>query len=112
MNLDLVTGINHNDLVGDSLKLESHTFLAFKKMEEAAKKDGIILKIVSAHRSFERQNFIWNKKYDKFTNEYSLNPMDAINEIIRFSTILEHLDTIGEQILTSLTVIIQTRIMF
>ncbi|MBT4297249.1 MAG: M15 family metallopeptidase, partial [Flavobacteriaceae bacterium] len=87
MNLDLVTGINHNDLVGDSLKLESQTFFAFKKMKEAAKKDGIILKIVSAHRSFERQNFIWNKKYNKFTNEYSLNPMDAINEIIRFSTI-------------------------
>lgn len=87
MNLDLVTGINHNDLVGDSLKLESQTFFAFKKMKEAAKKDGIILKIVSAHRSFERQNFIWNKKYKKFTNEYSLNPMDAINEIIRFSTI-------------------------
>jgi LAS superfamily LD-carboxypeptidase LdcB len=56
-------------------------------MEDAAKKDGIILKIVSAHRSFERQNFIWNKKYNKFTDEYSLNPMDAINEIIRFSTI-------------------------
>lgn len=87
MNIDFVTGIEHNDLVGDSLKLESKTFFAFKKMEDAAKKDGIILKIVSAHRSFERQNFIWNKKYNKFTNEYSLNPMDAINEIIRFSTI-------------------------
>ena len=35
MNLDLVTGINHNDLVGDSLKLESQTFFAFKKMKEA-----------------------------------------------------------------------------
>ena len=87
MNLDLVTGINHNDLVGDSLKIESQTFFAFKKMKEAAKKDGIILKIVSAHRSFEIQNFIWNKKYNKFTNEYLLNPMDAINEIISFSTI-------------------------
>jgi len=87
MNINFVTGIEHNDLVGDSLKLESKTFFAFKKMEDAAKKDGIILKIVSAHRSFERQNFIWNKKYNKFTDEYSLNPMDAINEIIRFSTI-------------------------
>ena len=87
MNIDFITGIEHNDLVGDSLKLESKTFFAFKKMEDAAKKDGIILKIVSAHRSFERQNFIWNKKYNKFTDEYSLNPMDAINEIIRFSTI-------------------------
>ena len=87
MNIDFVTGIDHNDLIGDSLKLESKTFFAFKKMKEAAKKDGIILKIVSAHRSFERQSFIWNKKYDKFTKEYSLDPVDAINEIIRFSTI-------------------------
>ena len=60
MNIDFVTGIDHNDLIGDSLKLESKTFFAFKKMKEAAKKDGIILKIVSAHRSFERQSFIWN----------------------------------------------------
>ena len=87
MNIDFVTGIDHNDLIGDSLKLESKTFFAFKKMEEAAKKDGIILKIVSAHRSFGRQSFIWNKKYDKFTKQYSLNPIDAINEIVRFSTI-------------------------
>ena len=56
-------------------------------MEKAAKNDGIILKIVSAHRTFERQNLIWNNKYDKFTKEYSLSPEDAINEIIRFSTI-------------------------
>ena len=48
MNIDFITGIEHNDLVGDSLKLESKTFFAFKKMEDAAKKDGIILKIVSA----------------------------------------------------------------
>lgn len=87
MDINIVTGINHNDLVGDSLKLETKTFFAFKKMEKAAKKDGIILKIVSAHRTFERQNLIWNKKYDKFTKEYSLSPEDAINEIIRFSTI-------------------------
>ena len=83
----MFTGIDHNDLIGDSLKLESKTFFAFKKMKEAAKKDGIILKIVSAHRGFERQSFIWNKKYRKFTKEYSLNPVQAINEIIRFSTI-------------------------
>ena len=73
MDINIVTGINHNDLVGDSLKLETKTFFAFKKMEKAAKKDGIILKIVSAHRTFERQNLIWNKKYDKFTKEYLKN---------------------------------------
>ena len=73
MDINIVTGINHNDLVGDSLKLETNTFFAFKKMEKAAKNDGIILKIVSAHRTFERQNLIWNKKYDKF-NEPIFTP--------------------------------------
>ena len=56
-------------------------------MEEAAKKDGINLKIVSAHRGYERQKFIWNRKFKKFTEEYSLEPIKAIYEIIKYSTI-------------------------
>jgi LAS superfamily LD-carboxypeptidase LdcB len=87
MNLDVIKGIKKPDLVGDSIMLEKNTYKAFKKMESAAEKDGINLKIVSAYRGYDRQKLIWNKKYNKFTDEYSLNPMDAINEIIRFSTI-------------------------
>jgi len=56
-------------------------------MQIAAKKDGINLKIISAYRDYERQKLIWNNKYKKFTEEYSLNPNEAILEIIRFSTI-------------------------
>ena len=87
MNLDILQGIKNPDLIGDSIKLEKNTYYAYKKMEKAAKKDGINLKIVSAYRGYERQKFIWNKKYKKFTEENLLKPMQAINEIIRFSTI-------------------------
>jgi LAS superfamily LD-carboxypeptidase LdcB len=56
-------------------------------MESAAKNDGINLKIVSAYRGYDRQKIIWNKKYERFTNEFSFEPEKAILEIIRFSTI-------------------------
>ena len=50
-------------------------------MKEAAKKDGIDLKIVSAHRGYERQKFIWNKKFRKFTKEYSLNQLKLLMKL-------------------------------
>ena len=87
MDLNQLTGINNNNLVGDTIKLETQTYRAFKKMESAAKNDGINLKIVSAYRGYDRQKIIWNKKYERFTNEFSFEPKKAILEIIRFSTI-------------------------
>ena len=87
MDLNQLTGINNNNLVGDTIKLEIQTYRAFKKMESAAKNDGINLKIVSAFRGYDRQKTIWNKKYERFTNEFSFEPEKAILEIIRFSTI-------------------------
>tara|TARA_B100000768_G_scaffold44642_1_gene43431 strand:+ start:1081 stop:1791 length:711 start_codon:yes stop_codon:yes gene_type:complete len=87
MNLDILQGIKNPNLVGDTIKLEKNTYHAFKKMKKAAKKEGINLKIVSAYRGYERQKFIWNKKFKKFTKENSLTPTQAIYEIIRFSTI-------------------------
>jgi len=42
---------------------------------------------VSGFRDFDRQKLIWNSKFKKFTTEYNLSEIEAINEIIRFSTI-------------------------
>ena len=42
---------------------------------------------MSAFRGYNRQKTIWNKKYERFTNEFSFEPEKAILEIIRFSTI-------------------------
>ncbi len=87
VDLDVIIGKSQSNLVGDSIRLEFNTYKAFKKMEAAAKRDGIYLKIVSAYRGFERQKLIWNNKYEKFTNDFSLEPEKAISEIIRFSTV-------------------------
>ena len=87
LDLDIIIGKSQSNLVGDSIRLEFNTYKAFKKMEAAAKRDGIYLKIVSAYRGFERQRLIWNNKYEKFTNDFSLEPEKAISEIIRFSTV-------------------------
>ena len=69
--------------MGDTIKLETQTYRAFKKMESAAKNDGINLKIVSDYRGYDRQKIIWNKKYERCTNEFSFEPKKAILEIIR-----------------------------
>jgi len=87
MDLDILHGIKNPDLVGDTIKLEKNTFNAFNKMQIAAKKDGINLKIASAHRGYDRQKLIWNTKFKKFTTEFNLKPGQAVYEIIRFSTI-------------------------
>ena len=87
VDLNVIIGKSQSNLVGDSIRLEVNTYKAFKKMEAAAKRDGIHLKIVSAYRGFERQKLIWNNKYEKFTNDFSLEPEKAISEIIRFSTV-------------------------
>ena len=88
-NIDYKTllGIEHSNLVGDSIKLEKNTFIAMEKMRKAALVDGVKIKVVSGFRDFERQKQIWNRKFKKFTTENNLSDLEAIKEIIRFSTI-------------------------
>lgn len=87
IDLDILQGKTTRHLVGDTVLLEKETFKAFEKMRNAAMNDGIKIKIISGHRDFERQILIWNSKFIKFTKEFKLTPDEAINEIIRFSTI-------------------------
>ena len=62
---DFVTvGKPYSDKSGMMLRKE--TFEAFKKMFEAAEKEGIALRIVSATRNFDRQREIWEGKWDRF----------------------------------------------
>ena len=44
--------------------LRRETYEAFKKMAEAAKKDGVALTIISATRNFEAQKRIWENKWE------------------------------------------------
>ena len=87
MDLEILHGIKNPDLVGDTIRLEKNTFQAFKKMRNAAKKDGIDLKIVSSYRSYERQKLIWNNKFIKYTQEFKLKPEWPIRSLARIDII-------------------------
>lgn len=73
------------------IKLEEHqltpkTAAAFCAMQVAALQDGIDLQLVSAYRSFERQQYIWEDKYKRYTAQ-GLTPKEAIQRILEYSTI-------------------------
>ena len=87
IDLEILQGKTTRHLVGDTVLLEKETFKAFEKMRNAAMIDGVKIKIISGHRDFERQTLIWNYKFIKFTKEFKLKPEEAVNEIVRFSTV-------------------------
>ena len=58
-------GKPYTDKSGMLLRREA--FEAFKKMFEAAEKDGISLRIISATRNFRRQKEIWEAKWERYS---------------------------------------------
>ena len=70
----------------DGHQLTSKTAAAFAAMQAAALQDGIDLQLVSAFRSFERQQYIWEDKYKRYTAE-GMSPKKAIEHILKYSTI-------------------------
>ncbi len=72
-------------LFGDA-QLRKEANDAFEKMKTAAAKEGIQIQVVSSYRSYQRQEQIWNGKYDRFTKQ-GLSPIQAIEKIIEYSTI-------------------------
>ncbi len=63
--------LNYASIKGFYLNKEAYQ--AFKKMYEAAKTDGIFLKIVSATRTFEQQKKIWEGKFTGSVLYYGKN---------------------------------------
>lgn len=63
--------------------LRKETFEAFKKMYDAAKKDGVTLNIISSTRNFDQQKKIWEDKWSRFAK-------DAPDETKRALKILEY----------------------
>jgi LAS superfamily LD-carboxypeptidase LdcB len=51
------------------MKLRKEAFEAFKKMFEAAEKEGVMLKIISSTRNFDRQKEIWESKWTRFAKD-------------------------------------------
>ena len=60
-------GKPYSDKPGMMLRKEA--FEAFKKMFEAAEKDGIALKIISSERNFDKQREIWEGKWARFAKD-------------------------------------------
>lgn len=73
-------------LYGEGYKLQKEANDAFIKMQAAALKDGIKIKVESSFRSYEHQNRIWQSKYLRYTKK-GLTPQQAIAKIIEYSTI-------------------------
>ena len=73
-------------LVGTSCLLRKEAAEAFRKMCVEAKKSGISIHSQSSFRSFDKQNEIWTRKYQRFTGQ-GLSSVQAIEKIIEYSTI-------------------------
>ena len=82
-DLLLVLGKTTPPLFGN---MQEEVYMAYEHMRKAAAKAGIDIKVVSAHRSYNRQREIWNAKYRKLISQ-GLSAKDAIQEIITFSTL-------------------------
>jgi len=73
--------------------LRKEVLEAFKQMRDAAAKDGVQLKVISATRSFDQQKVIWQGKWDgtRKVNGRSLNTAipdvaERAREILRYSS--------------------------
>lgn len=75
------------ELYGEGINLRKKAHDAFVEMKKAAYTDGIDLKIVSSYRDFYRQEGIWERKFIQFTEEDGMEPLEAIDKIIEYSTI-------------------------
>ncbi len=74
-------------LFGENINLRKEAHAAFVAMKEAAKADGILIEIVSSYRSFDQQEGIFERKFQRYTDVEGLQPMEALDKIIQYSTI-------------------------
>lgn len=74
------------NLYSASIPLLPEAGKAFEEMQKEARKAGIELEIVSAYRSYERQQRIWNRKYTSNAKQ-GLSPEKNIQKIIEYSTL-------------------------
>ncbi|MEO1486909.1 MAG: M15 family metallopeptidase [Bacteroidota bacterium] len=72
---------------GKDINLLEEAANAFKEMKAAAYSDGYDIQIASGYRSFYRQQAIWERKYMRYTEDEGMEPLDAIDKIIEYSTI-------------------------
>ncbi|MBM3452526.1 MAG: M15 family metallopeptidase [Bacteroidetes bacterium] len=64
--------------------LQKETYKNFKAMFAAAKKEGVILKIISGTRNFNEQKAIWERKWE--TNIKTMDSIGAAKKILLYSS--------------------------
>jgi len=74
-------------LFGEGINLRKEAHDAFVDMKKAAYQAGIDIKIVSSYRSFAHQQAIFERKFIAYTEDDALEPLQAIDKIIEYSTI-------------------------
>lgn len=77
----------------EGMYLRKETIAAFVKMYDAAKKEGVSLKIISATRNFNEQKSIWEAKWNgsRLVNGKNLaqtinDPVERAKKILRYSS--------------------------
>lgn len=66
------------------MMMQEEAFGAFKKMYEAAKKDGITLNIISSTRNFDQQKNIWEGKWERYAD--TQDPVKRALRILEYSS--------------------------
>ena len=79
----VAVGAPYADKPGMMLRREA--FEAFEKMWAAAKKEGLVLKIISSTRTFEQQKNIWEGKWSRFAKDFP-DPSDRARKILEYSS--------------------------
>ena len=82
-----LTGKADIQLYGEDIQLRKQAHDAFVEMKKAAYQDGIDIKVVSSYRDYERQREIFERKYITYTDQEGMDPLEAIDEIVKYSTI-------------------------
>ena len=73
-------------LYGNGYKLLKKAHEAYLDMDSAARKNGMSVKVVSSYRSFNHQNLIWTRKFNKYMAR-KLSERTAVDYNIRYTAI-------------------------
>lgn len=65
--------------------LRREAYEAFEKMALSAKKEGVVLKIISSTRTFAQQKAIWEGKWERFAADQP-DPEDRARKILEYSS--------------------------
>ncbi len=79
-------GRSRPQLYGNGYKVLKRVNEAFLDMNSAALKSGMSVRVVSSYRSFDHQNLIWTRKYNRYRSR-KLSPQTAVNYNIRYTAI-------------------------